>query len=148
MIKKNKKSKYVKTKQQILMEYLRTIGFSFSFALVFTVVLAIHARSEMIRNLYANPGEQLKMDEAVARQIIVQSDLLKDLKNKKYAICMQVGNLYETINDYKNAQFAYELALERANRGNYTPYYKLAVVLIAQEKFKDAEKLINSLEDI
>ena len=68
------------------MEYLRTIGFSFSFALVFTVVLAIHARSEMIRNLYVNPEEQFKMDEAVARQIIVQSDLLKDLKNKKYAI--------------------------------------------------------------
>lgn len=148
MIKKNKKNKYVKTKQQILMEYLRTIGFSFSFALVFTVVLAIHARSEMIRNLYVNPEEQFKIDEAVARQIIVQSDLLKDLKNKKYAICMQVGNLYETIQDYKNAQFAYELALERANCGNYAPYYKLVVVLTAQEKFKDAEKLINSLEDI
>lgn len=148
MIKEGKKSKYVKTKQQILMEYLRTIGFSFSFALVFTVVLAIHARSEMIRNLYINPEEQFKMDEAVARQIIAQSDLLKDLKNKKYAICMQVGNLYETIHDYQNAQFAYELALERANSGNYTPYYKLAVVLIAQEKFDEANALINSVEDV
>lgn len=148
MIKKSKKNKYVKTTQQILLEYLRTIGFSFSFALVFTVVLALHARSEMIRNLYLNPQEQFKMDEAVARQIIAQSDLLKDLKNKKYAVCMQVGNLYETIHDYKNAQFAYELALERASSGNYTPYYKLAVVLIAQEKFNEAEELISSVEDI
>lgn len=55
MIKEKKKKDRFgaqKTKRQILLEYGRTVLISFLLALVFTILLSIHARSEMIKNLY------------------------------------------------------------------------------------------------
>lgn len=148
MIKEKKKPKLKKSFAAIAMEYLKTIAISFSAALIFTLLLSFHARSEMIKNIYMNAEEQQKIDEKIARQLVTQSDLTKDLKTKKYSICIQVGNLYETIQDYKNAEFAYRLAIQKAKPGVYAPYYKLACVLISQERFNDAELVLKSVKDI
>ena len=102
----------------------------------------------MIKNLYENSNEQRRMNEQIARQLIMQSDLTKDLKKKSYAVCMQVGNIYELAHEYKNAQFAYEIALEKSGYGSYSSYYKLTKVLIAQEKFDEAQNVIKSVKDI
>ena len=150
MIKERKRTtKYniKKTKQQILMEYVRTVAVSFCIGIVLTSFLAIHARNEMIKNLYADVEEQQTMDKKMAQQLIQQSDFLTDLQKKKYIVCMHVGQLYETAGDYKNAQLAYELAVEKAPAGAYKAYYKLACVLIAQEKFNKANALLDNLTD-
>ena len=145
---KDKKKKYEKTPIQIVKEYLKTIFVSFLVALVVTTILSIRAREEMIKNLYITAAERQKMDELIAKQLVAQSDLTENLATKNYTICMQVGGLYEAAKDYPNAQIAYEKAVERAKPGNYTPYYKLTSVLIAQDKFEDADKLIRSVADI
>ncbi len=147
----NKKTRFEKKKKtiaQILADYAKTAGISFLAALIFTLLLSFHARSEMIKNLYTNVREQQKIDEQLAKQLITKSDLMKDLRQKKYAICMQVGLLYEAAHDYTNAQSAYEIALNKARPGVYAPYYRLARVLIAQEKFKEAQDIIKSARDI
>lgn len=147
---KNRKQRFEKNKSlaQILFEYAKTVGISFLLAFVFTVLLSVHARSEMIKNLYTNVQEQQKIDEQLAKQLIMQSDFMKDLKQKRYSVCLQVGLLYEAAEDYKNAQLAYELALKKVKPGNYAPYYRLARVLIAQEKFVEANDVIKSAKDI
>ncbi len=148
---KNKKSRFEKKKKSIvqtLSEYGRTIGISFLIALVFTLLLSFHARSEMIRNLYTNVKEQQKIDRQIAKQLISQSDLTKDLKKKNYSVIMQVGLLYESAGDLKNAQYAYKLATEKAGQGVYTPFYRLAKVLTAQAKFAESEQVIKSVKDI
>lgn len=61
---------------------------------------------------------------------------------------MNVGNIYETAKDYKNAEIAYKLAVEKSKRGVYTPYAKLARVLIVQEKFEEADDVIRSIPDV
>ncbi len=150
MIKGTKKSNNTEVKKtivQILLEYIRTIVITFLVAIVFTTMLTIHARNEMIKNLYANDSVRQKIDEQIAKQIVAQSDLTESLQDKDFAICMQVGNIYESAHDYMNAEYAYHLALKKAKRGNYKPYYKLATVLIAQEKFDDALELIESVPD-
>lgn len=150
MIKEEKQSRYngKKTVIRIFTEYAKTIGISFLVAFVFTLLLSIHARSEMIKNLYVNVEQQQKIDEQLARQLITQSDFMKDLRQKRYSVCMQVGFLYEAANDYINAQSAYELALDKARPGVYLPYYRLARVLIAQEKFEQANNVIKSARDV
>lgn len=147
---KPKKERFgpTKTRTQILLEYGRTVLISFSAALIFTILLSVHARSEMIKNLYANIGEQQRINEQIARQIVMQSDLTQDLKKKNYAVCMQVANIYELAHDYKNAQLAYEIALEKSGHRSYACYYKLAKVLIAQEKMTEAKKVITSVKDV
>ena len=137
-----------KTRRQILLGYGRTILLSFTFAFIFTVLLSIHARCEMIKNIYANQSEQIKFNEQIARQLIQSSDYMQDLKKKKYAVCMKVGNIYFMAGDYANAQIAYELALEKSKFSNYNCYYKLTKVLIAQNKINEAQELINSVKDI
>ena len=54
---KEKKERFIqKTKTQIIKEYLRTVFYSFSIALIFTILLSFHARSEMIKNLKLKEG--------------------------------------------------------------------------------------------
>ena len=146
---KAKKSRFVqKTKAQIIKEYLRTVFYSFSVALIFTILLSFHARSEMIKNLYENKGMRNKINQELAKQLVQKSDFMKDLKTKNYAVCIQVGSIYESAGDYEKAQQAYELALEKSTYGTYTPYYRLSRVLILQGKMEEAQRLIKSVKDI
>ena len=67
MIKEEKKrSKYniVKTKSQILIEYLRTIFCSFLIATILTTFLALHARNEMIKDITNQHEQQNSLDRA------------------------------------------------------------------------------------
>ncbi len=127
--------------------YTRTILIAFMTAVVFTSLLTLHARNEMIKNFYSNENERKKIDEIIAKQLVAQSDMIQTLANKKYSVCLQVGNLYETAHDYHNAEYAYKLAVSKAKRGMFEPYYKLASVLIAQGKYEEAETLIDSVPD-
>ena len=147
---KSKKARFEKKESltKVAAGYARTVGISFLAALIFTLLLSFHARSEMIKNLYTNVHEQQKIDEQLAKQLVMQSDFMKDLRHKRYSVCLQVGLLYEAAQDYINAQAAYELALQKARPGIYTPYYRLARVLIAQEKFNEANDIIKSAKDI
>ena len=150
MIKEKKKItkyNYKKSAKQIAFEYLRTIGLSVAFSLVFTICLAFNARAEMIKNLYADIEMRQKLDVQMAQQIIAQSNLIADLQSKSYVMCMRIGELYETAEDYKNAQTAYEFAVEKAKKGVYKPYLRLVTVLIAQEDFKNANALLDNLTD-
>ena len=143
----NKNIKKKETLIQTVLAYARTVFISFFVALIFTSLLSIHAKNDMIKNLYINESEQRQIDEKIAKQLVAQADLTEALADKNYAVCMQVGNIYETALDYPNAEFAYRIAVSKAKSGIYTPYYKLATILIAQEKFKDAEEVIDSVAD-
>ena len=151
MIKTKGKSNKVKNEEtlaQVILGYGKTVLISFTVAAVFTTLMSIHARNEMIKNLYENESERKKMDELIAKQLVAQSDLTSALATKNYAICMQVGNLYESALDYPSAEFAYRIALDKAKSGVYAPYSKLAGVLIAQGKYEEAEELISSVTDV
>jgi len=146
---KKKKNRFnEKTFAQMMLDYAKTVLISFLVALVFTILLSVHARSEMIKNLYLNVSERHKLDEEIAKKLIMQSDFTKDLRKKNYAICVQVGNLYDSAKDYENAQLAYELALEKSKKANFGVYYRLSKALIAQGKIDEARKLISSVRDM
>ncbi len=147
---KPKKTKYnaKKTRNQIISEYLRTVLFSVFTACIITAILSVHARNEMIKNLYENPAAQRKIDKQLAMQFInSNSDLLDDLRTKKYSVIMNVGSLYETAEDYQTAQVAYEFAKEKAKPDNYTSHYKLICMYLYQGKFKEAEAVVNEVKD-
>lgn len=146
---KAKKPRFeVKSKTQIIQEYLRTVFLSFLVGLIFTMLLSFHARSEMIKQLYEDSSVKNKINTEIAKQLILKSDFLKDLQSKNYTICLQVGSLYESAGEFENAQKAYELALKKAGNGVYTPYYRLARVLILQGYLEEAQSLISSVKDI
>ena len=143
-VKKNKEKK--KTLFQIISGYFRTVMIAFSIAFFITFLLSLHARSEMIRNLQTYKKIRV-VDEKIAKQLVQQTDWIKELPTKSYSVCMQVGNLYESVQDYANAEYAYKTALEKAKSSDFNAYYKLSVALIEQEKFNEAENLISSVKD-
>lgn len=151
MIKEKKKItiyNYKKPLKLVILEYARTAFISLVVAFVFTISLSIHARNEMIKNIYISAESKGKIDRAIAEQFIQSNtDLLNDIKNKNYALCMHIGSLYETIADYPKAQIAYESAVAKSKPGEYKAYYKLICVLIDQEKFDDAKKILSEIED-
>ena len=117
--KKKTKYNYTKTKTQIIKEFLRTILCSIFVAIVITTGLAIHARNEMIKDIFAEAQTQNILDRRTALEILTQTNLLKDLKNKKYSVCMHAGEIYDIAGDYKDSQKAYELAIEKVKPNNY-----------------------------
>lgn len=143
------KSKYriEKTKVQIIKEYFRTIVISLFIAFVITSSITLHARNEMTKNLFEPSSNKNSLDKQLAIQMIGNDDLTKDIQNKTYSVCMHVGDLYETIEDYQKAQFAYEQAILKAKNNNYKPYYKLITVLAIQSKFDEAREILDSIED-
>ena len=150
MIKEKKKSSkynFKKTKSQILIEYMRTVCFSVLFAIVLTSGLALHARNEMIKNLYLSSESRQSMDKKLAQQLIQSANLMKDLPSRKSSICMHIGELYETAGDYTNAQIAYEFAVKKAPLNSYTPAYRLVCCLCAQDKLKEAEGILKGIKD-
>lgn len=149
MIKENKKSKKKKdvTFAQEMLGYLKTAGISFIAATIFTVLLSFHARSEMIKNLYANKNEKTKIEQQLAIQIVSNADLTAKISDKNYSFCMKVGNLYELAGDYLKAEYAYYNAYKKSPTGIYDDELKLVTVLILQNKIDEAKKIINSVTD-
>ena len=140
---KNKKKEFTKE----LLGYFRTAAISFLAAATFTILLSFHARSEMIKNLYVHKEERLKFERQIAKKIVEHSDFTKSLSDSNYSICLQVGKLYETAGDFKKAEYAYYLAMQKAPNGIYTPIYKLVITLIELGKINEAESLITSVQD-
>lgn len=146
--KKDTKYNFNKSKKRIIIEYIRTVFVSFIVAIFITTGLAIHARNEMIKDIFASQQAQKVLDRKVALEIITQTNLLKDLGKKTYSVCMHAGEIYEIAEDYKGAQAAYELAIQKSKPGQYKPYYKLICVLAAQENFDAAEDVLNNIKDV
>ena len=109
MIKEKKKPKLKKSFAAIAMEYLKTIAISFSAALIFTLLLSFHARSEMIKNLYINADEQQKMDEKVAKQ----------MPNRTTRQCREHWNYYLNPNINKDPWTSEEEALLLEKQGEF-----------------------------
>ncbi len=96
MIKEKKKKDRFgaqKTKRQILLEYGRTVLISFLLALVFTILLSIHARSEMIKNLYENSNEQRRMNEQICKTAYNAVGLNKGFEEEELC-CVHAGRKY------------------------------------------------------
>ena len=147
---KIKKTKYnfKKTKAQICIEYLRTVLCSVLLAVVVTTFLSINARNEMIENLSTQKQEQSLLDKKIALEIIAQTDLLKDLKNKSYSVCLHAGELCEMAGDYVEAEYAYNLAIQKSKSTKYYEYYKLICVLTAQGKISEALDILDGIKDV
>ncbi len=150
MIKEKKKiTKYnrVKTKAQVVIEYVRTFCISILISIVITSSLAIHARNEMIKNIYLEADVKRAMDKETALKLINQSNLLEDISTKKYSVCMHIAELYEAAGDYKDAKFVYEQAIIKTTPKNYNPYYRLLCVLLELDDFNSANALIENIKD-
>ena len=139
---------YTKNRTQILMEYVKTVLFSIVIAIIVTSSLAMHARNEMIKDISIMEKEQSKIDKKLAEQLIIQTNFISDLHTKKYGVCIHVGELYETAGDYKDAETAYRLAVEKSPDGIFKAHLKLTEVLISQEKFEQADSFIDSISDV
>ena len=148
MIKEKTKREPEITLKQELQGYIKTAGISFLSAVIFTVLLSFHSRSEMIKNLYSNRADRVQIEQQIAKQIVNHADLTSSLTSKNYAVCINVGDLYYAAGDLQRAEYAYHLALEKSPNGTFAAHQKFATVLITQNKTKDAEEVINDVPDI
>ena len=145
--KKKKKKRRERTFLQEILICIKTAGISFLVAVLISSYLSYRAKQEMIKNLYVSREKRNMIEQKIAKQIVEHSDLISTLNEKNYAIAMQVGELYESAGDLANAEYAYYLATQKSPSGKYLSYLKLAIVLIAQNKIDDAEKVIASVVD-
>ena len=101
----------------------------------------------MIKNIYLASAQQKLMDKKAALDLITRSNLLEDVQNKTYSVCMHAGEIYEIAEDYVHAQIAYENAVQKAKSNQYKAHYRLVCVLLAQENFELANALLENIKD-
>ena len=145
---KAKKKKKEKTFVHELVCYAKTAGISFLVAAVFTTLLSFHARSVMIKNLYASKENKIKLERKVAQQIVSHTDLTATLHDKSYPVALHVGDLYEAAGDLQKAEYAYHIATQKSPPEKFTAFQKLCIVLISQDKVDQAIDILDSVEDI
>ena len=141
------KYNYKKPKSKVFLEYFRTFFVSFIIAVIITSALALHARNEMLNNLYIDSQEQSQMDKETALKLVLQQDLLKDINKKSASVCIHVGDLYMSAGDYKDAKLAYEIAVQKSSIGSYKAHYKLLLALMELEEFDKAFALLDNIKD-
>lgn len=138
-----------KGRAQIIKEYFKTIFLSFIFGCIITVILTIHARNEMLKNIYLDSQRQIAINKNTAQELIKSNDYLKDLNKKNFSVCMHVGEIYEAAGNYKAAEEAYKIANQKSKPKSkiYIPYYRIINTLTAQEKFDEALDILINIED-
>ena len=138
------KYNYKKPFNRVVFEFARTVFFSLLFAAVITSALALHARQEMIKNIYEAASNKAQLEKQLAKKL-VESDpnLLSDMSTNSAALCLHIGELYEAAEDFKNAEMAYKFAADKAKEGEYLPYLGLVRVLIEQEKLSSMNSIPN-----
>lgn len=145
--KKKKKKRKARTFLSEVLIYIKTAAVSFVVAVLISSFLSYSARLEMINNLYTSKEKRNLLEQKVAKQIVENSDLISTLSEKSYAVAMQVGELYEAAGDLSNAEYAYYIATQKAPHGKYISHQRLTLVLIAQNKIDEAEKIMESVVD-
>lgn len=134
--------------KQAILEYVRTIIIALIIALFLAGVAT--ACSKVIADHHAKILSKMvntaKDYEVIHKLITIYKE--KGANNPAdYIINVRLGNLYELIFDYDNAEKQYNTAISKAPYGVYSPYFGLASVYLKQKKIDKAANLIKKLDN-
>lgn len=136
-------------KKEHLNDYLKTFFTTFFIVLLFCVLNIFY----IIYNIFNKPISEKQVNsestfEAYLVDMLIDKnhDILKD-NPKNYAIDMRLGILYSYKKDYNNAEKHFKNSVEKANYIDYTPSYQLAKLYVKTKKLKEAQQLMDKIND-
>lgn len=129
-------------KKKSYVEYLKTSIITFLLLILIAAGMMIHARLHV--------GEHLSDDENALQNDMIGYLITKykhqEQANPKDAVInLKLGQLYEMLEAYNQAEQAYINALEKRNGYYVTASFRLAGVYLLKKEYTKAEKIIESI---
>ena len=130
-----------------IVKYVETAFVTF-LAVSVVVVFSLFTSYKNVENkLKKSVKYNEKIEYYMVGLMIEQTKYFQALNPYDYTIDARLGYLYMLYKEYENSEKAYKMAIEKMPNNVYEPYQGLALVYIRQNKYEEAENLINSLND-
>ena len=131
-----------------ILEYLRTIFIALLVALFLAAVATgcSNIVAEHHARMIAKISNTAKDNELIGYLITVYLEQAKEHPSD-YSINVKLGNLYELMFSYKQAEEQYQKAINKSPYGVYSSYLGLANLYIKQGKYSKAVKIVTRLKN-
>ena len=132
--------------KKIFFEYFKT----FFLTVLVTILIVLLILASIVFRLGNENNLKLKADDdslssEMIEILLVKNKYLLEQHPGDYKINLKLGFLYETQEDYKNAESQYAAAIDKAPYHEFKPYYSQAMLYAKLGKLDDSENLINSV---
>lgn len=130
--------------KESILDYLKT--FFLTIFVTFLIILSIIGIIQY--QVYHEKSQDAEDDFSDYYLVGVMIDKNKYLESKdpdNYLINLKLGTLYEIQKDYKNAESEYKTAITKEPYLEYKANYKLAALLINQNRLDDAQSVIDNI---
>lgn len=136
-------------KYKYFFEYIRTFFITIFFVFLAVILLCLIVQFQVYREISPKKIAQQEenIDPSTAYVLIEQSLYLKTKYPKSYKIDLKLGTLYQIEKNYKLAEFEYKEAINKAPYNEYKPNYKLALLYSEQNRFADAQSVMDKIEE-
>lgn len=131
-----------------IIEYIRTICISLLVALFLAGVATGCSKiiAEHHARMIAKISNTAKDNEMLSYLITVYTEKANEYPGD-YSLNVKLGNLYELMLDYKEAENQYKKAINKSPYGVYSSYFGLANLYVKQNKYKKALELVKSIKN-
>ena len=131
-----------------ILEYIRTIiiGLITSLFLAGVATGCSKVIAEHHAKMLAKMVNNARDNEMIVHLIDVYKEKAKEDPGD-YNINVRLGNLYELIFNYAEAEKQYNNAIGKAPYGVYSPYFGLASVYVKEKKYQKAHNIVKKLEN-
>ena len=127
-----------------IFSYIKTIILSILCACIFCGSLIYYAQYDVINNSSSKYNQE-KLNKYIKDIVITQNENLAFEYPKDYRIDMQLGYLYNVVQEYDRAEKYYISAVEKSPKWIYKPLYELASFYIQQKKYDSAKLILDNL---
>ncbi len=132
--------------KQTIIGYLKTILFSFLFALITTIgIVAYTLNTINVEEHIRAQQEEEKIDDETLDVMIAKSEYLKSLKPGSYSVSLKLALLYELKGDMKTAEEEYKSAINKAPYHEFKPKFEFSKFLINNKRYGEAEAVMNGI---
>lgn len=128
-----------------LLSYIKT--FFLTLAIVTITIIAIILVTKDNSEKVPSPYEIKKYKETQMDLLIEKYKYEEKIHNENYGINVQLGLIYESIANLKEAEKEYEKAIQKAPYGNFEPTFLLADLYTKESRFGEALDLIDNIKE-
>ena len=132
--------------KQTIIGYLKTILFSFLFALITTIgIIGYTLNTISVEEHIRAQQEEEKIDDETLDVMIAKSEYLKSLKPGSYSVSLKLALLYELKGDMKTAEEEYKSAINKAPYHEFKPKFEFSKFLINSKRYNEAEAVMDGI---
>lgn len=133
--------------RQTFFEYLKTFVLTLLGSLLSIILLLALIQHQVFDEQISKQKQDETIDYGLIDVLIDKNQYLETQRPENYKINLKLGTLYEIKKKYSEAEIEYKKSISKAPYFEYKPTYKLALLYINLNRLKEAQKLMDEIEE-